>query len=85
MRVNGVRSLEFQCHQCRRLREIVNVDHLPGDLTVPSLGPKMACTKCGIIDADARPNCSCSAADIINSPHFAVGVAEAVAVIRLCA
>ena len=52
MRVNGVRSLEFQCHQCRRLREIVNV----GDLTVPSLGPKMACTKCGIIDADARPN-----------------------------
>jgi hypothetical protein len=29
----------------------VNVDHLPGDLTVPSLGPKMACTKCGIIDA----------------------------------
>ena len=56
MRVNGVRSLEFQCHQCRRLREIVNVDHLPGDLTVPSLGPKMARTKCGIIDADARPN-----------------------------
>jgi hypothetical protein len=32
------------------------VYHLPGDLTVPSLGPKMACTKCGMIGADVRPN-----------------------------
>jgi hypothetical protein len=23
---------------------IVNVDHLPGDLTVPSFGPRMVCT-----------------------------------------
>jgi hypothetical protein len=35
---------------------IVNVDHLPGDLTVPSFGPRMVCTRCGIIGADARPN-----------------------------
>jgi hypothetical protein len=34
----------------------MNVDHLPGDVTVPSLGPKMVCTKCGTIGADARPN-----------------------------
>jgi hypothetical protein len=46
MRQNGVRSLAVQCHQC--LHEVImNVDHLAGDVTVPSLGPKMVCTKCG--------------------------------------
>ena len=34
----------------------MNVDHLPGDVTVPSFGPKMVCTKCGTIGADVRPN-----------------------------
>jgi hypothetical protein len=55
MRANGVRSLDVQCHNCRH-RVIVNVDHLPGDLTVPSFGPRMVCTKCGTIGADVRPN-----------------------------
>jgi hypothetical protein len=54
MRQNGVRSLDVQCNQCRH-RVIVNVDHLPGDLTVPSFGPRLVCTKCGTIGADARP------------------------------
>jgi hypothetical protein len=35
---------------------IVNVDHLPGDLTLPSFGPRMVCAKCGRIGADVRPN-----------------------------
>jgi hypothetical protein len=26
------------------------------DLTVPSFGPRMVCTVCGAIGADARPN-----------------------------
>jgi hypothetical protein len=55
MRHNGVRSLDVQCNKCRH-RVILNVDHLPGDLTVPSFGPKMVCTKCGTIGADVRPN-----------------------------
>jgi hypothetical protein len=55
MRQNGVRSLDVQCNQCRH-RVIVNVDHLPGDVTVPSFGPRMVCTKCGTIGADVRPN-----------------------------
>jgi hypothetical protein len=55
MRANGVRSLDVQCHNCRH-RVIVNVDHLSGDLTVPSFGPRMVCTKCGTIGADVRPN-----------------------------
>ena len=44
-----------QCNQCRHTM-VMNVDHLPGDLTVPSFGPRMVCTKCGTIGADARPN-----------------------------
>jgi hypothetical protein len=55
MRENGVRSLAVQCLHCRH-EVIMNVDHLPGDLTVPSFGPRMVCTKCGMIRADARPN-----------------------------
>jgi hypothetical protein len=55
MRHNGVRSLAVQCRGCRH-EVIMNVDHLPGDVAVPSLGPKMVCTKCGTIGADARPN-----------------------------
>lgn len=34
-RANGVRSLGVQCNQ-RRHRVIVDVDHFPGDLTVPA-------------------------------------------------
>jgi hypothetical protein len=55
MRENGVRSLSVQCHQCRH-EVIINADHLPGHVTVPSFGPKMVCTKCGTIGADVRPN-----------------------------
>ena len=55
MRHNGVRSLDVQCNQCR-YRVILNVDHLPGDVTVPSFVPRMVCTNCGMIGADVRPN-----------------------------
>jgi hypothetical protein len=55
MRQNGVRSLAVQCRQCLH-EAILNVDHLPGDVPVPSFGRKMVCTKCGTIGADVRPN-----------------------------
>jgi hypothetical protein len=55
MRQNGVRSLAVQCRGCRH-EVIMNVDQFPGDVPVPSLGPKMVCTKCGTIGADVRPN-----------------------------
>jgi hypothetical protein len=55
MRQNGVRSLEITCHQCRH-KTIMNVDHLPSDLTVKSFEPRMVCTKCGTIGADVQPN-----------------------------
>jgi hypothetical protein len=34
----------------------MNVDHLPGDLTVPSFRPRMVYAKCRTIGADVRPN-----------------------------
>jgi hypothetical protein len=55
MRANGVRSLLIFCRNCHH-EKIMNVDHLPGDLTVPSLGRRMACIKCGTAGADVRPN-----------------------------
>jgi hypothetical protein len=55
MRENGVRSLAVKCHQCRH-EMVMNVDHLPGNLTVKSFEPRMVCTKCGTIGADVRPN-----------------------------
>jgi hypothetical protein len=54
MRANGVRSLAIHCHQC--LQVILNVDHLPGHLTVPTFGSKMVRMKCGSIGADVCPN-----------------------------
>jgi len=48
MRANGVRSLDARCDQ-RRHEVILNVDHQPTDLTGPSLGLRMVCTKCGTV------------------------------------
>jgi hypothetical protein len=55
MRQNGVRSLEVMCHGCRH-EVIVNVDKYPGDLWVRAFGPRMVCTKYGMVGADVRPN-----------------------------
>jgi len=55
MRANGVRSLLVYCTACPRT-VIFNVDAYPERLPVPAFGPRMVCTGCGMIDADARPN-----------------------------
>jgi hypothetical protein len=55
MRANGVRSLAVSCWECHH-QTIINADHWPGDLTVTLFGPKMMCTRCGVVGADVRPN-----------------------------
>jgi hypothetical protein len=55
MRQNGVRSLEVACFGCRH-EVIVKVDNYPGDLLVKEFGPRMVCTKCGMVGADVLPN-----------------------------
>jgi hypothetical protein len=55
MRANGVRSLAVRCELCHH-EAVLNVDAYADEATVPSFGPRMVCTICGIIGADARPN-----------------------------
>jgi hypothetical protein len=55
MRENGVRSLDVTCWQCHH-RAIMSADPWSDDVPVPTFGPRMVCTRCGIVGADARPN-----------------------------
>jgi hypothetical protein len=55
MRANGVRSLDVCCWQCHH-QAVLSADPWPDDMPVPSFGPRMVCTRCGIVGADARPN-----------------------------
>jgi hypothetical protein len=55
MRANGVRSLDVSCWLCHH-RTILSADQWPDHVRGPSFGPRMACTRWGIIGADARPN-----------------------------
>jgi hypothetical protein len=57
MRENGVRSLAVSCLLCHH-RAVVAVDAWPDHVPVPSFGPRMVCTGCGIVGADARRNWS---------------------------
>ena len=57
MRANGVRSLFVSCACCHHSVEF-NVDHMPEAIEVPSIGPRMVCSRCGFVGADARPNWS---------------------------
>jgi hypothetical protein len=52
---NGVRSLDVSCWQCHH-RTILSADPWSDDVPVPTFGPRMVCTRCGIVGADARPN-----------------------------
>jgi hypothetical protein len=57
MRENGVRSLAITCGALHCYHQsILDVSSFADDVTVPSFGPRMACTVCGAIGADARPN-----------------------------
>jgi hypothetical protein len=55
MRENGVRSLDVSCWLCHH-QAIISAAPWPDDMPVPTFGPRMVCTRCGIIGADGRPN-----------------------------
>jgi hypothetical protein len=55
MRENGVRSLSVTCELCHH-EAAMNVDAFGDAIPVPAFGPRMVCTGCGIVGADARPN-----------------------------
>jgi len=54
MRQNGVRHLFVNCLDCEHEAD-VNVDHLPGHLTVPSFERRMKCTQCQSRNIAVRP------------------------------
>jgi len=56
MRENGERSLAITCGALWCHRPALDVSGYADDVTVPSLGPRMVCTMCGAVGADARPN-----------------------------
>jgi hypothetical protein len=57
MRQQNVRSLWIRCGAIHCHHDaVLNVSDFPDDMTVPSFGPRMVCTICGAIGADARPN-----------------------------
>jgi hypothetical protein len=53
MRADDVRSLDVCCWVCHH-RTILSADPWSDDVPVPTFGPRMVCTRCGIIGADAR-------------------------------
>ena len=55
MRHNGVGTLAVACRLCHH-EAVLGAEPWPDDVTVPTFGPRMVCTRCGIIGADARPN-----------------------------
>jgi hypothetical protein len=55
MRGLGVGSLDVSCWQCHHW-VILSADPWSDDVPVPTFGPRMVCTRCGIIGADARLN-----------------------------
>jgi hypothetical protein len=40
---------------CRH-QAVPSADHWSDDVAAPTFGPRMVCTRCGIVGADARPN-----------------------------
>lgn len=55
MRANGVTRLAIYCERCHR-QALLDVTGYADDVPVPAFGPRMVCTNCGTIGADARPN-----------------------------
>src|SRR5262249_36880017 len=57
MREHGVHSLAVYCGAlwCHH-QAVLDVSAFADDVAVPAFGPRMVCTVCGAIGAEARPN-----------------------------
>ena len=53
MRAQGVRALAVYCPACHRSVSF-DVDRYADGIPVPAFGPRMVCTGCGFIGADAQ-------------------------------
>ena len=55
MRSLGVHSLAVTCELCHH-EAVLPADRWPNAVLVRAFRPRMLCTICGVIGADARPN-----------------------------
>lgn len=55
MRELGVRSLAVTCSLCHH-EAVLSADRWEDSVLVRAFGPRMVCTVCGIVGADARPD-----------------------------
>jgi len=57
---HGIRGVRVYCRNGRACWHSakLNVDDLPDDVVLRSLGPRMVCTQCGLVGADVRPDWS---------------------------
>ena len=51
----GVQSPNMSCRNCHH-QVVLTADRWPDDVALPTFRPRMVCTGCGIVGADARPN-----------------------------
>ena len=54
-RANGVQALAVSCIACYH-SAILDLTNCSDEVPVPVFGPRMVCTACGAVGADARPN-----------------------------
>ena len=55
MRAEGVGSLSVSSWLCHH-GAVLTADRWRDEVPLPSFGPRMVCSSCGIIGADVRPN-----------------------------
>ena len=55
MRARDVRSLSVSCWLCHHVA-VLTADRWPNKVPLPSFGPRMVCSCCGIVGAEVRPN-----------------------------
>jgi hypothetical protein len=56
MQANDVHALAVWCDGRGQHHKVLDVSSYSDDVPLPSFGPRMVCTVCGAIGADARPN-----------------------------
>jgi hypothetical protein len=56
MRANGVRTLAVWCDGLGHHHCVLDVSSYRDEVPVPAFGPRVVCTSCGAIGADARLN-----------------------------
>jgi len=48
--------MPLQGQESVKIMVVVSAEPRPDDVTAPTFGPRMVCTRRGIVGADARPN-----------------------------